>query len=668
MVQQQQQQQEEEDGDAEISTRSELQNGNKTGGGSSKDENSAADPSSLSNNDDPSSSSKVVFVYSEATKNMKIPKDVTHVQIDPSVTEIHDGAFSFRSDLIQVTFCSCSKSKLRRIGSKAFFFCKKLTQLDPFPNTLEEIGSFCFGQCKGLKFIQFPKHVSQIGQFAFAQCEGLQRIEMESNNDTKNKKTIEIQWGAFFRCYQLRSVHFVSVGLEWIELLTIGALAFYKCVSLVHVRVPSTVVAMDRSAFSNCSNLISLEVPEHITTYLNHNKVNDEQQHSLNQEQHLQQQRGVDPSELVFFQCTSLVNLAMPKPQPSSTLTPQLRPPTTTSATLSTTMQLVATGDDNNNEGFLEQLEFQHVATNINILVTKLQHRFDSCPIHKLCYYQSYYFHNDIEQQWNEEIQKDVSYQQVDAFGMTPFHILALSQTPNIVLFKAIWKHYTTTMQEHAPPDLIGRKDAFGKTPLDYLAFKRYDSTKNEEAATEMIRIIITQRLEFLGLNQWKMNIQTIMNQALCPTTPTTTTEPEITELEMRRSRIQRMRAGRQSTSTSTSNRNDEIVRVQTRPIGLLRYKLAIYERKEILSLIELALWDQQLNDTAKEEEEESMTANKEENNKSNVSVQHSKRSFRYNCRINCGVETVISRVLPFLPPITLEDYTVRTLSQQQQQ
>jgi hypothetical protein len=33
-----------------------------------------------------------VFIYSKETKD-KIPKTVTHVKVDPSVKEIHDGAF-----------------------------------------------------------------------------------------------------------------------------------------------------------------------------------------------------------------------------------------------------------------------------------------------------------------------------------------------------------------------------------------------------------------------------------------------------------------------------------------------------------------------------------------------------------------------------------------------
>eukprot|EP00980_Cylindrotheca_fusiformis_P028601 scaffold22615_cov97-Cylindrotheca_fusiformis.AAC.7 len=443
----------------------------------------------------------VVFVYSEATRHNIIPKDVTHVHIDPSVTEIHDGAFSsFKVDPIY--YCRGEGRQGRRIGTDWKSLLWRMYHVGKDGNTMDE-----------------------------------------------------------------------GRG----QLTTIGASAFYKCSSLIHVRVPSTV-----------------KVPEHFSS-----SKDDENQHDDG--------CCFDPYELLFFGCTSLVNLAMPRPKVSTSSTTIPR---------TTTPPIIIVND--RNEDFLGQLQFRHVADTMDNLMNKLQHRFDSCPVHKLCYYQSYY--DEVEQRLKEILNDSSissSCQQVDGFGMTPFHILALSQTPNLFLFKAILKHYTTTMQEHttAPPDLIGMKDAFGKTPLDYLAYNN-----NEAAATEMIRIIINQRLKFLGLNQWKMDIQTIMNQALC-TTPT------------------------------------DVVQTTTRPIALLRYKLAIYERKEIISLIELTLWDMQLNEATKKEQQYPTFQQQQQEEEENKSV--SSTMFRHNCRINCGLDIVISRVLPFLSPITVEDFTV---------
>jgi AAA+ ATPase superfamily predicted ATPase len=50
----------------------------------------------------------------------------------------------------------------------------------------------------------------------------------------------------------------------------------------------------------------------------------------------------------------------------------------------------------------------------------------------------------------------------VDSFGMTPFHILALSQTPNLSLLQALLAVYQV--------GIICTRDKFGSTPIDCLS------------------------------------------------------------------------------------------------------------------------------------------------------------------------------------------------------
>ena len=64
-------------------------------------------------------------------------------------------------------------------------------------------------------------------------------------------------------------------------------------------------------------------------------------------------------------------------------------------------------------------------------LVEALKHRFDGLPIHELCYYHSNKSTNETVQRFKHEAVID---EKVDEFGMTPFHLLALSQTPSILL------------------------------------------------------------------------------------------------------------------------------------------------------------------------------------------------------------------------------------------
>jgi hypothetical protein len=56
-----------------------------------------------------------VFIYRGETKD-EIPRDVTHVKVDPSVKEIHNHAFQDCRSLVKVEF----SEGLERIGRCAF--------------------------------------------------------------------------------------------------------------------------------------------------------------------------------------------------------------------------------------------------------------------------------------------------------------------------------------------------------------------------------------------------------------------------------------------------------------------------------------------------------------------------------------------------------------------
>eukprot|EP00980_Cylindrotheca_fusiformis_P023852 scaffold11065_cov115-Cylindrotheca_fusiformis.AAC.4 len=50
---------------------------------------------------------------------------------------------------------------------------------------------------------------------------------------------------------------------------------------------------------------------------------------------------------------------------------------------------------------------------------------------------------------------------QVDEFGMTPLHVLSLSQTPNLDMLLAV-------MDAGKPGHMVHVRDSFGSTPMDY--------------------------------------------------------------------------------------------------------------------------------------------------------------------------------------------------------
>eukprot|EP00980_Cylindrotheca_fusiformis_P031064 scaffold25774_cov127-Cylindrotheca_fusiformis.AAC.1 len=77
---------------------------------------------------------------------------------------------------------------------------------------------------------------------------------------------------------------------------------------------------------------------------------------------------------------------------------------------------------------------------------------------------------------------------QVDKFGMTPLHILSLSQTPNVDMLLAV-------MNEGNMDHMVHSRDLFGSTPMDYLCWNRMPT------CTEVIRRVLQTRFDYwLGL------------------------------------------------------------------------------------------------------------------------------------------------------------------------
>jgi hypothetical protein len=189
-----------------------------------------------------------VFIYSKVTKNVVhvVPRDVTHVTVDPSVKEIHDKAFEEFWFLVEVEF----SEGLERIGIEAFYSCQNLKNINKLPSTLKEIDDSAFRGCRKLgDSIEFPERLQAIGIHAFEGCRNLKRIKIPSAQ-------VVIKRCAFAYCISLSSVD-LPEGLQ-----VIGESWFLACKSLTTVNVPSSVIEIQRGAFRGCTSLASLDLPE----------------------------------------------------------------------------------------------------------------------------------------------------------------------------------------------------------------------------------------------------------------------------------------------------------------------------------------------------------------------------------------------------------------------
>jgi hypothetical protein len=125
--------------------------------------------------------------------------------------------------------------------------------------------------------------------------------------------------------------------------------------------------------------------------------------------------------------------------------------------------------------------------------------------VHRLCYYQSYHLLTETMENLRQPMDADPSAgTKVDAFGMTPFHILALSQTPNRSLFQALMKVYKV--------DIIHTRDTFGSTPIDHLCVNHTPGSAT--VIRSLLPTIFAERVRWLGLVRWRVRILVCANGA----------------------------------------------------------------------------------------------------------------------------------------------------------
>jgi hypothetical protein len=522
---------------------------------------------------------------------------LTTVNVPSSVKHIKEDAFAGCTSLASLalpeglqtigpgSFQRCKSleslrvpSTVRKIGSGAFsecFFLRSIT----LPERLETINELTFSKCASLTHIEIPPKVTKIGVRAFLYCEGLIDMRIPSS-------VVRIGGRAFAGCKQLTSVQLLG------NLRTIEEATFLGCGSLTHVRVPSSVTRIEGAAFAACGQLVSLELPEGLETI------------NLNGEYDYNDVSSPTTDGCpTIYGCRSLVNLSIPSEQ-------RIQP-------------LYEFHFDE--DVFMAKLKLGTVVNDFDDLVIKLQHRFDTLAVHRLCYYQSYYPLTHALENLRQSMDADPSAgTKVDSFGMTPFHILALAQTPNLSLFQALMKVYQV--------DIIHMRDKFGSTPIDYLCLNH--TSDSAMVIESLLETIFVQRLQRLGLARWKSDISTTMDEVLAVNWP--------------------------DISTAMDEALAVHWRSRQREIGHLCFKLATYERLESLSLLELALWKVKINErkpvqNQEEQFDEEGSFKKLRLVESDFSQEED--ADRQSSRIKSGTEVVISNVLPFLDNIRRNDY-----------
>ena len=207
------------------------------------------------------------------------------VDVEYRVTSIGWRAFIGCTGLTSITI----PNSVTSIGESAFYDCTGLTSIE-IPNSVTSIGNAAFRGCTGLTSVVFGNKNIYLGELVFAGCKNIKyfvrvsseeamtaMITNENYSDTriltgnmvipenvtcngKSYKVTSIGGSAFSGCTGLTSIEIPN------SVTSIGGSAFSGCTGLTSVTIPNSVTSIDAYAFDGCSGLTSIEIPNSVTS------------------------------------------------------------------------------------------------------------------------------------------------------------------------------------------------------------------------------------------------------------------------------------------------------------------------------------------------------------------------------------------------------------------
>ena len=195
------------------------------------------------------------------------------IVIPNSVHMLQEGAFAKCEQLARATL----PETLNHIPERLFAGCKALTQIR-IPDGVTRIDNRAFMKT-GLTAVVLPASVQVMHFSAFRECEDLRsidqpddgRIDMIMSNTFARcvnlahapllRHVTEIEHDAFHGCHALESSVEDPLPLSP-RLIRIGGNAFRECRRLQHVVLPDSLDIINDEAFSTCTNLHTVRLPE----------------------------------------------------------------------------------------------------------------------------------------------------------------------------------------------------------------------------------------------------------------------------------------------------------------------------------------------------------------------------------------------------------------------
>lgn len=187
---------------------------------------------------------------------------ITSVTFSGQVEEIHECAFERCIKLTNVSF----PRSLKIIGRRAFYRCYNLAYVS-LNDELEFIEDEAFGHCSKIKLIQLGDAIHHISSSAFNGCVQLINFLVSENNQhfsdiegiLYNKEQTTL-----IRCGQNYNNDIILIP----DTVTrIAPWAFFQCLSVVNISLPSGLQTIEEYAFKDCAKIQSLTLGSKISTF-----------------------------------------------------------------------------------------------------------------------------------------------------------------------------------------------------------------------------------------------------------------------------------------------------------------------------------------------------------------------------------------------------------------
>ncbi|MBE6852255.1 MAG: hypothetical protein E7505_02095 [Ruminococcus sp.] len=196
---------------------------------------------------------------------------LTSITIPDSVASISNYAFMNCTSLTSMTI----PNSVTSIGAQAFCYCARLTSIQ-IPDSVTNIGKGAFSKCKSLTSIIIPGSVTSIGAYAFAYCDKLTSVTIpDSVTNIGGKAFDSTPWLK----KQIKNNPFLIINKTLVDvyscegdviipsgIISIGDSVFSDCTYLTSITIPDSVTSIGDYAFSGCSGLTSITIPDSVTS------------------------------------------------------------------------------------------------------------------------------------------------------------------------------------------------------------------------------------------------------------------------------------------------------------------------------------------------------------------------------------------------------------------